>query len=122
MGVPLEITLSWPDKALWPNGGFGNRFAHHRASKAAKDEAFWVTKIVKPLDWRHDDTQPLAIHILAHPKTANRVDAQNLIAGLKYQFDGIAAALGVDDKCFLAPTVEWAEPVKGGSVTIVVTA
>ena len=115
----MEIDLSWPDKLLWPNGGRSNRYAVHRVGKKAKDDAFWATKIVKPLDWTHDG-EPISIHIRAYPKTANAVDAQNLISGLKMQFDGIASALGVDDKHFRAPTVEWADPVKGGRVIVIV--
>lgn len=115
----MEIELGWPAKELWPNGGRGHPMAVYRATKAAKDEAFWATKIVKPLDWKHDGNK-IAIHIIARRKTEHAVDAQNLIAGLKAQFDGIALALGVDDKHFHAPTVEWAEPVRGGRIVVTV--
>jgi hypothetical protein len=116
-GDSIVIELGWPAKELWPNGSYGNRYAIARARKAAREEAFWATKYVKPLSWKHGG-QPIAIHIIGHTKTANAVDAQNLIIGLKAHFDGIADALGVNDKHFAAPTVSFAEPVKGGRVEI----
>lgn len=119
MSDPIRITVGWPDKALWSNGGHGHWGTRHKATKAAKSEAEWSTRIAKPRDWTHDGN-PIPVHIVASPKTANAVDKQNLISGLKAHFDGIAAGLGVDDKHFEAPTVEWAEPVKGGTVTITI--
>lgn len=116
-GEAIIIDLGWPAKELWPNGGFGNRYANARARKSAREEAFWATKHVKPLDWNHDGGT-IRIHVIGHPKTRNEVDAQNLIAGLKPHFDGIADALGVNDRLFAAPTVEWGDPAKGGRVTV----
>ncbi len=113
--------LSWPAKELWPNGSHGNYHAVSRARKAARTEADWATRYVKPHGWKHDGG-PISIHIRAHPKTANAVDAQNVIAGLKAHFDGIADALGVDDKCFAAPTLTFAEPCKGGAIIVEVGA
>lgn len=93
--------------------------AHWRASKAAKEEANWATRAaLGRRKFEHDGEIP--IHIVGHPKTANEVDKQNLISGLKHHFDGIALALGVNDKHFAAPTVEWAEPVPRGKVVVTV--
>lgn len=113
----ILVELGWPDPALWPNGSRGHHMKVHRMTKAAREEANWATRYVKPLQWTHGGGM-IDLHIIAHPKTSNTVDAQNLIAGLKAHFDGIADALGVNDKLFNAPTVEFVEPRHGGRVFV----
>lgn len=118
MIAPVRIELGWPDKVLWPNGGHGHHMKVHRYKKAARIEAHWATKFALQSNWFEHDGGKIPIHIIASPKTTNVVDAQNLIAGLKAHFDGIADAISVDDKHFAAPTVEFAEPVKNGRVIV----
>jgi hypothetical protein len=115
--APITVELGWPAKELWPNGSRAHHFAVSRARKKAREEAFWATRITKPLVWFHAGGR-IAVHITAHRKSAHSVDAQNLIAGLKAHFDGIADALGVDDKFFDAPTVDFADPIKNGRVIV----
>jgi hypothetical protein len=91
-----------------------------RYKKAAKVEAGWATKIARPFDWGHDG--PFAIHFIAHPPLAWRTgDADNLIARCKAHLDAIANALGVNDRTFEAPTVEWADRTERGKLIIRVT-
>lgn len=117
-GGGIIIDLGWPDKVLWPNGGHGHYMKVHRFKKAARIEAGWATKLaIQGKDFEHDGGE-IPIHIVAHPKTANAVDKQNLIASLKAHFDGIADVLEVDDKHFAAPTVEWADPVPHGKLIV----
>lgn len=115
---PIRVELTWPDKALWPNGGHNHHMKVHRFKKAARTEANWATRFAMQRHLYEHDGNPIAIHVVAHPKTTNAVDAQNLIAGLKAHFDGIADALGVDDKYFAAPTVAFAEPMTNGRVIV----
>lgn len=53
-----------------------------------------------------------------HPKTANKIDKDNASASLKAYQDGIASALGCDDRIFAEPVILFAAPVKGGKVVI----
>lgn len=115
----MRVTLSWPSRTLSPNGR-----AHHitkwRAKKAQEHEAWGATMAAAS----PDDRDALAAHgalsvaLTFHPKTANRVDADNAVASLKAALDGIARALGVDDSLFRLAAPVMAEPRKGGAVII----
>lgn len=116
MPEPLTIDLSWPAPELSPNARVHPMVAH-RFKKAAKTEAGWATKIARSIRWAHDG--PIAIHIIAQPPKAWRTgDADNLIARLKAHLDGIADALGVNDRQFQAPTLAWADRCERGKVVI----
>jgi crossover junction endodeoxyribonuclease RusA len=113
---PLLIELSWPAKELSPNVS-----VHHmvlsRFRKAAKTEAGWATKMVRPFTWGSDG--PFEILVRAYPPEAWRTgDDDNLIARLKSHFDGIAEALGVNDRQFKRPIVEWCDRTRNGKIVI----
>lgn len=115
---PLTIELTWPAKELSPNARV-HHMVKHRYAKAAKTEAGWATKIVRPFDWAHDGT--LAVHVTAHPpKNWNTGDADNLVSRLKFHLDGIAEVLGVNDRQFQAPTIEWADKTERGLVKVTI--
>jgi len=61
---------------------------------------------------------PVNWSVTIHPKTAHAIDDDNARASLKAYQDGLALALGVDDKQFKAPTLTFGEPIKGGLVRI----
>lgn len=114
----LVIELSWPAKELSPNARV-HHMVKHRYAKAAKTEAGWATKIVRPIGWAHDG--PISVHVTAYPpKHWNTGDNDNLIARLKSHFDGIAEVLGVNDRQFQAPTVKWADKTELGKVVVVI--
>lgn len=95
------IAISYPAKALWPNGR-AHWAAKAREAKKLKREAYYATKAasIKLGD------APIPIHITVHPKrTGPAPDRDNCIAAAKNALDGIADALGVNDKYFAAPTV-----------------
>lgn len=115
----LRIDLSWPAAELSPNAR-----KHHmvvsRFKKAAKIEAGWATKIARPFDWSPPEGQ-IPIHLIAHPPLAWRTgDADNLVSRIKGHLDGIAQVLGVNDRMFQAPTVEWADRCDRGRLIVVV--
>lgn len=113
---PLIVELSWPAKELSPNARV-HHMVKHRFAKAAKIEAGWATRLVRPIGWAHDG--PLSIAVTAHPpKNWSTGDNDNLIARLKSHFDGIAEVLGVNDRQFEAPTVTWADKTERGKVTV----
>lgn len=118
MREPLSIDLSWPAKELWPNGGTPHPMVLGRFKKAAKNEAGWATKIVRPFSYAPPEA-PIKVHLIAHPKpTGPHPDKDNLIASLKAHLDGIAEVLGVNDRDFEAPTVTFADRCQRGRITV----
>jgi hypothetical protein len=43
---------------------------------------------------------PLTLHVAFHPQDKRARDQDNLVAAMKSGFDGLADALGIDDKLF----------------------
>ena len=114
MSEPLLIELGWPAKQLSPNARV-HHMVKHRYAKAAKIEAGWATKAALPRDFGGDRFD---VHIRAYPPVNRNRDADNLIASLKPHLDGIAGALGVDDRLFNAPTLQWADQTQNGKIVI----
>jgi hypothetical protein len=89
-----------------------------RFKKAARTEAGWATKVVRPFDYAPPEA-PIPIHLIAHPKPDGPLpDRDNLIASLKSHFDGIAEVIGVNDRDFAAPTVTFADRCQRGKVIV----
>lgn len=116
--APITIELSWPAKELSPNARV-HHMAKHRFAKAAKIEAGWATRICMPIGWGHDTPIPIAVTAYP-PKNWNTGDNDNLIARLKSHFDGIAEAIGINDRQFSAPTVTWADKTERGKVLVTI--
>ena len=112
MAALFRIELGWPDPKLNPNNR-AHRMAKAMAGKAARKEAYWATCIVVPRCFRHNGTSRFGLTIHAHPALARERDDDNLIASLKPHRDGIAEALGVDDRMFDLAPVQWGEPIPG---------
>jgi hypothetical protein len=76
--------------------------AKARAFKDAKLDAAWATRA---LNLRVGDG-PIPIHITVKPKAKGPApDADNCVSAAKAYLDGIASALGINDRHFAAPTV-----------------
>lgn len=96
------IELPWPNKLLWPNGSRGSHRA--RAGQTARHKD-WAWKAAKAAGVVAPDGR---IPVLAtfYPKPRGPApDKDNCQASLKAYFDGIALAMGVDDRLF-DPRVE----------------
>lgn len=115
---PIIVELGWPAKQLSPNVST-HPMVLHRFKKAAKNEAYWATRIVRPFDWASDG--PFSVHLTAYPPKAWRTgDDDNLVARVKAHLDGIAQALEVNDRLFQAPTVRWADRTERGKLVITI--
>lgn len=113
---PLLIELGWPAKQLSRNARV-HHMVQHRYAKAAKNEAFWSTKIALPKDFGADR---FSIHVRAYPpKNWATADKDGFVSRLKWHLDGIAQALGVNDSVFEAPSVEWCDKTEHGKVVII---
>jgi len=113
----ITLQLAWPDKALSPNGR-PHRMAKARMVKLHRTAAWAVT--LEALAGKKWAEKVAYLSWTFHPKTKNAVDIDNCIASQKAHADGIADALGIDDKNFRS-TYRICEPIKGGKVVVTIT-
>lgn len=115
------ITLDWPPSQLSPNAR-----AHYRVKAPITRDylahASNATRVAchdfglrDSIDTESDDTITLDINF--YPPDARRRDLDNMLASIKAGLDGVAEALGVDDRRF-ALRLTRCEPVKGGRVCV----
>jgi crossover junction endodeoxyribonuclease RusA len=110
MTQPIQITLPWPAKPLHSNSR-----AHWadkaRVTKAARIAGWVVATAMKLPCW------PEATILVEYYPPSRRGDPQNVPSSLKAYIDGIADAMGCDDKAFKVdyPRV-FAGTRKGGEV------
>lgn len=114
-----SIVLPWPDKGLSPNARLHwARLAKLKA--AAREEAAWATKAAIPLRDRQGLAQgedPIDVLLTFTPPDKRPRDRDNMQYAMKAALDGIADALGVDDRRF-RPTYAFVEPAKPGRVEV----
>jgi hypothetical protein len=118
----LRVELSWPAAELSPNARV-HHFILARFKKAAKTEAGWATKLALQSNrhWAPPEDK-IPVHLIAHPPEAWRTgDADNFIARCKAHLDAIAKAVGVNDRKFSAPTVEWADRQGRGKLIVLIS-
>src|SRR4051812_37067049 len=109
-GGIVTIEIGWPAPQLSPNSR-AHHMERYRFKKASKDTAYWLTRAALGHDKFTHDGGDLIVRTTAHPpKGKVKPDADNLAASQKSAFDGIALALGVDDKHFRPQAIEWADP------------
>lgn len=92
----IELTLPWPPRALSPNAR-----THWRAkapiAKAYK-EACWALTLEAGLVV--PDSPKIALWLDFFPPDRRARDDDNMVASFKHGRDGVALALGIDDKRF----------------------
>lgn len=113
------IELPWPPKELRNAADRVNRYALSRVTKKARKWACDATMGVhgvKPKNLPFIGPR-LPICITFYPPDRRLRDEDNMRASCKAYQDGIADALGVNDRCFACHYV-FADPVKGGKITV----
>lgn len=115
-----ELVLPWPDRALHPNARvhWGAKSAHTKSAKVAA----WATAIAAGWNKQAWPDGPLHIWIDGYPTDRRRRDADGLLSSLKGALDGIADAMGVDDRRFVPHPWVKDEVRKGGEVRVRITA
>lgn len=113
-----QVLLPWPPRVLSPNA----RTHWATKSKAAKSYRNVCRLIaheagLRGVEW--DGTIHLWITFLAPDRRAR--DDDNLIASFKSGRDGLADAMGIDDKRFRIHPWVSDEVFKGGAVRIILT-
>ena len=88
------IELPWPDKALTPHAK-GGKWPKIRATKEARNLA-WAVAMESP----RIKTVPDAVIFVEYWPKARSGDVHNMHGRMKAYLDGIADAMGCDDKKF----------------------
>lgn len=96
------IELPWPHKILWPNGR--TRSVGYKASETAKHKewgriAALATGAQHTWNGGKNDRIPVLLKFYPKPK-GPAPDKDNAQASVKAYLDGIAKAMGVDDRLF----------------------
>lgn len=112
--------MPWPDKSLSPNARI------HWAKKASivKRQRRLAYVLAIKAGWHLLKFQNERIHLWMdfYPPTRRMPDDDNLLISMKPARDGIADALGIDDKRFVSHPFVSDKPVKGGEVRIRISA
>lgn len=112
----ISIDIGQPSKKLSPNGRPGNHFEKGRLVKQARNIAYLLTLNAFAGGRRphlSDLGDPVPVKVFCYYKNeAHRPDADNVVAMCKSYFDGMAQALVIDDRHFIAPPVEFIKDTK----------
>ena len=101
----MQIKLPYPNKDLMPNRKNGKHWgATVEAKNDAFAEAFYLTKEALKTN-RIVGTGSIAIHLTFVQDDKRHRDLDNLLAASKSMLDGVAHALGIDDKNFEPITI-----------------
>lgn len=107
-----SVELPWPPSALSPNASTGKRIAKNKAAQQYKT-ACWSLARGKGLS--RNCAHPV---VTFHPPDGRRRDVDNMMAAFKSGLDGVALALGIDDRQWTGWTIRKGEKVKGGKVVL----
>lgn len=121
----MKITLPWPPKELSPNARthwgkkakIAAKYRHACAilTKAANIDAAFIRECAAGSKY--------ALHVFIdfYPPDRRERDDDNLVAAFKSGRDGVADALGIDDKHFVTHPLLREEVRKGGQVVLTLT-
>ena len=114
-----ELILPWPDRALHPN----SRGHWSKRAKAAKAPKASAHLIALEAGWHLEQLPDGRLHVWidGYATDRRRRDADGLLSSLKPALDGIADALGVDDRRFVPHPWVKDEVRKGGEVRVRIT-
>jgi crossover junction endodeoxyribonuclease RusA len=118
----VRIVLPFPPSDLFPNKANGKHWSSTRAIKDGyRDTAFYLTKQAGQLsaffvlDGR-DESVPMKITFV-QPDNRHR-DVDNMLAAAKHALDGVAKALGLDDRVFRPIVVNWTREKGAGALIV----
>lgn len=119
----MKIVLPWPDKRLSPNARLHWKPKSEVVKRARWDAAYAALEAAGGSlrefrrTWADEGRIPVKFRFYAPDRRPR--DDDNVIAMLKAARDGIADALGVNDRRFQS-TYEFADPEKPGRVEVTV--
>ena len=91
-----ELVFAWPPKVLSPNARV-HWSVKSKAAKAYRADCWAITKEAKVI---LPDSPKLALWLDFYPPDKRHRDDDNMIAAFKSGRDGMAEALGINDKRF----------------------
>jgi len=112
----LEIALPWPAIELSPNSRVHWRLVA-AAKRIARLEAYALAQQVRG-EIKLDARGCLRMEIVFHFPDDRARDSDNCLTMLKSARDGIADALGTNDKIFWPLVVDYGENMPGGQVVV----
>jgi hypothetical protein len=116
----MRLELPWPDKALSPNA---RTHWTRRAAAVKKARRLAYLTMLEAANHRAQETIEgyagrIHLWITFHPKTRRLPDDDNCLSMFKAYRDGIADALGIDDKRFVSHPFVSDKPMTGGLVVV----
>lgn len=114
-----ELILPWPHKDLSPNGRV-HWSAKAKAGKRARAQGYIIALEGGCKLWELPKGR-LHLHVTFHPPTRLLPDDDNMLSRFKPYRDGIADALGIDDRRFISHPLVSTEVRKGGQVVVRIT-
>ena len=112
----MIVVLPFPDKILWPNG---RTKAHQWKAARTKEHKRWAYIASLEADIGEQYLSPVEIRLTVYPKARGPLpDQDNCIAAAKAYLDGIADAIGVNDRDFTAPIVSYGDRAKYGKFVV----
>lgn len=111
----MKITLPWLDPKLSPNARVHWAVLSHAKKKARRDAAFAAMEALQGRKFAGGAVIPFKVTFC--PPDARHRDDDNMVASFKAYRDGIADALGVNDRQF-SPEYVFADPCKPGLVEV----
>jgi hypothetical protein len=114
----IRFACTWPAEELWQNSR-AHWSRKNRATAVAKHEArtLAIRAGIKAIAMR----KAYRVEVTFCPSAMSRADRQNMPGAVKAHIDGIAHALGVDDRCFV-PSFVFADKGGPGEVRFAVEA
>ena len=118
--MTITIILPWPAPELNPNSR-----THYRAKAALAKEArgygYAVASVTDGGGSLPGYRGNIATRIIFYPPDNRGRDLDNAYASMKPYIDGLADALGINDKQLRPVTLDWCAVVAGGRVTVEIT-
>lgn len=94
-----NVVFPWPPKELSPNSRL-HHMALHRVKKAYRNVCWLLAKKAGISAETLGDAKKAEVHLVFYPPDRRGRDMDNMIASMKAGLDGLADALGMDDKHF----------------------
>lgn len=116
----IEIEFPWPPKGLGPNMRWHWARKAKVAAKYRQECRVITTTTLFPV---RPEFEPGKIHLFVdfYPPSRRHYDDDNCFASFKAGRDGIADALGIDDRLFISHPYLREEVFKGGKVRVRIT-
>lgn len=113
----MRIELDFPPASLFPNRTKGTHWTvTHKAKTGYRDNSVWLTK-GQMNGWKHTDGNIAMTITFVMPDKRLR-DTDNCLAAAKAGLDGMAEALGVNDRQFQPVTIYREYGMKPGKMIV----